>query len=223
METLKEIINILKIIGISLAGVAFIMLMIKTATDPEYKSKYLKLTKHLLMATILITVSVSLVEIPKYYYGDQVSIIDNKQSKTTIAELKDKDCQGRETINIDGKWYVVTDTGKKLGALTDGDSLDNVSTIGFYDTGKVVENVSFLRLFSECQGTFKGYFADIIYYRDQDGMIFSRDTTYPQYQALKASQGNGGVMYEGGGEGSFGGGSGRWWQIIKSKSKYLDK
>ena len=59
METLKEIINILKIIGISLAGVAFIMLMIKTATDPEYKSKYLKLTKHLLIATILITVSLS--------------------------------------------------------------------------------------------------------------------------------------------------------------------
>lgn len=24
-----------------------------------------------------------------------------------------------------------------------------------------MENVSFLRLFSECQGTFKGYFADI--------------------------------------------------------------
>ena len=68
------------------------------------------------MATILITVSVSLVEIPKYYYGDQVSIIDNKQSQTTIAELRDNDCQGRETINIDGKWYVVTDTGKKLGA-----------------------------------------------------------------------------------------------------------
>lgn len=42
-----------------------------------------------------------------------------------------------------------------------------------------------------------------------DGMIFSRDTTYPQYQALKASQGNGGIMYEGG-EDSFGGGSGRW-------------
>ena len=122
-----------------------------------------------------------------------------------------------------GYYYRITDTGKKLGALTDGDTLDNVSTIGFYDTGKVVENVSFLRLFSECQGTFKGYFADIIYYRDQDGMIFSRDTTYPQYQALKASQGNGGVMYEGGGEGSFGGGSGRWWQIIKSKLKYLDK
>ena len=199
METLKEIINALKIIGISMAGITFIIFMIKIATEPEMKSKYLKLTKHLLIATILITVSLSLVEIPKHYYGSVVSIVDNAEAEATIAELKDKDCQGRETINIDGKWYVVTDTGMKLGALTEGDSLDNVTTNGFYDTGKVVENVSFLRLFSESQGTFKGYFADVIYYRDQDGLIFPRDYTYSQYQSLKASQGDGGVMNNTGG------------------------
>ena len=190
MDTLKEIINVLKIIGISIAGVTFVALMVKIAVEPEMKSKYLKLTKHLLMATILITVSLSLVEIPKHYYGSTVSIVENKEAETTIAELKDKDCQGRETINVDGKWYVVTDTGMKIGALTENDSLDNVTTVGFYDTGKVVENVSFLRLFSESQGTFKGYFADIVFYRDQDGLIFSRDTTYSQYQALKASEEN---------------------------------
>ena len=190
MDTLKEIINVLKIIGISIAGVSFVALMVKIAVEPEMKSKYLKLTKHLLMATILITVSLSLVEIPKHYYGSTVSIVENKEAETTIAELKDKDCQGRETINVDGKWYVVTDTGMKIGALTENDSLDNVTTVGFYDTGKVVENVSFLRLFSESQGTFKGYFADIVFYRDQDGLIFSRDTTYSQYQALKASEEN---------------------------------
>ena len=199
METLKEIINTLKVIGISMAGITFVIFMIKIATEPEMKSKYLKLTKHLLMATILITVSLSLVEIPKHYYGSSVSIVDNKETGATIAELKDKDCQGRETINIDGKWYVVTDTGMKLGALTEGDSLDNVSTMGLYDTAKVVENVSFLRLFSESQGTFKGYFADVIYYRDQDGLIFPRDYTYSQYQSLKASQGDGGVMNNTGG------------------------
>lgn len=199
METLKEIINTLKIIGISMAGITFVVFMIKIATEPEMKSKYLKLTKHLLMATILITVSLSLVEIPKHYYGDVVSIVDNKETQATIEELKDKDCQGRETINIDGKWYVVTDTGMKLGALTEGDSLDNVTTMGLYDTAKVVENVSFLRLFSESQGTFKGYFADVIYYRDQDGLIFPRDYTYSQYQSLKASQGDGGVMNNTGG------------------------
>jgi VCBS repeat-containing protein len=199
METLKEIVNTLKIIGISMAGITFVVFMIKIATEPDMKSKYLKLTKHLLMATILITVSLSLVEIPKHYYGDVVSIVDNKETQATIAELKDKDCQGRETINIDGKWYVVTDTGMKLGALTEGDSLDNVTTMGLYDTTKVVENVSFLRLFSESQGTFKGYFADVIYYRDQDGLIFPRDYTYSQYQSLKASQGDGGVMNNTGG------------------------
>lgn len=199
METLKEIINILKVIGISMAGITFVVFMIKIATEPEMKSKYLKLTKHLLIATILITVSLSLVEIPKHYYGSTVSIVDYEEAEATIAELKDKDCQGRETINIDGKWYVVTDTGMKIGALTEGDSLDNVTTIGLYDTAKVVENVSFLRLFSESQGTFKGYFADVIYYRDQDGLIFPRDYTYSQYQSLKASQGDGGVMNNTGG------------------------
>lgn len=215
METLKEIINYTKIIGISMAGITFVVFMIKIATEPEMKAKYLKFTKHLLIATILITVSLSLLEIPKNYYGSSIRIVDDKQVDATIAELKDKDCQGRETINIDGKWYVVTDTGMKIGALTEGDSLDNVTTIGFYSTGKVVENVSFLRLFSECQGTFKGYFADIVYYRDKDGLIFSRDYTYSQYQVLKASEGNGGVMYEGGGNRR------RWWlwrwQIIKGK------
>ncbi|MBO5348304.1 MAG: hypothetical protein J6A89_00560 [Clostridia bacterium] len=186
MESLKQIVNTLKIIGISIAGISFVVLMIKIAVEPEMKAKYLKLTKHLLVATILITVSLSFVEIPKHYYGDKIAIVDEKKSNTTIEELKDKDCQGRETINVDGKWYVVTDSGMKIAALTENDSLDNVTTVGFYSQGKVVENVSFLRLFSESQGTFKGYFADIHYYRDQDGMIFSRDTTYSQYQQLKA-------------------------------------
>lgn len=192
METLKSIVNVLEIIGISIAGITFIVFMIKIAIEPEYKEKYIKYTKHLLMATVFITLSLSLVNIPKHYYGDSMEIVDSKVSETTIAELKDKDCQGRETINIDGKWYVVTDTNMKIAGLTDNDTLDNVTTIGFYSSGKVVENVSFLRLFSECQGTFKGYFADIVYYRDSDGMIFSRDTTYPEYQALKNSGGGGG-------------------------------
>lgn len=192
METLKSIVNVLEIIGISIAGITFIVFMIKIAIEPEYKEKYIKYTKHLLMATVFITLSLSLVNIPKHYYGDSMQIVDSKVSETTIAELKDKDCQGRETINIDGKWYVVTDTNMKIAGLTDKDTLDNVTNFGFYSTGKVVENVSFLRLFSECQGTFKGYFADIVYYRDSDGMIFSRDTTYPEYQALKNSGGGGG-------------------------------
>ena len=46
--------------------------MLKMATEPEYKEKYIKLTKHLLMATILITVSMSLIDLPKQYYGSKV-------------------------------------------------------------------------------------------------------------------------------------------------------
>ena len=200
METLKSIISSLKILGISIAVITFIVLMIKIAIEPEMKAKYIKLTKHLLIATVLITVSLSIAEIPQHYYGSKIEIIDNIESEMTIAELKDKDCQGRETINIDGKWYVVTDSNKTIGALTENDSLDNVSTFGIYSTGKVVENVSFLRLFSECQGTFKGYFADIKYYRDQDGFIFSKDCTYSQYKTLKKEFNPFG---EGGGYGGF--------------------
>lgn len=206
METLKEIINTLKIIGISIASIGFIVLMIKIAIEPEMKAKYLKLTKHLLIATVLITVSLSLVEIPKYYYGSEISIVDNEQSATTIAELKDKDCQGRETINIDGKWYVVTDTEWKIEALTEeGILVKKYQTpsgmeigVGKYE----INNVDVLRLFSECQGTFKGCFADISYYRDSDGFIFPAIWTYAEYQNAKNDNGR------------------RWfwrWQIIKNK------
>lgn len=189
METLKEIINILKIIGVSMAGITFVIFMIKIATEPEMKSKYLKLTKHLLIATILITVSLSLVEIPKHYYGSVVSIVDNQESETTIAELKDQDCQGRECVNIDGKWYVVTDTGWNIESLSeDTIMVKKYQTLAGYEYGLgkyEIDNVSVLRLFSECQGTFKGFFADIAYYRDSDGFIFSATSTYSEYQNAK--------------------------------------
>lgn len=196
METLKEIINTLKIIGISLASVTFILFMIKIAIEPEYKAKYLKLTKHLLMAVIFITVSVSLVEIPKHYYGSKVEIVGEEQSETTIAELKDKDCQGRETINIGGKWYVVTDTGWNIEALSENSILIQKpkSPSGYeFGMGKYeIEDVDVLRLFSECQGTFKGFFADFAYYRDTDGFIFPASYTYMEYKRAKTS-GYGGV------------------------------
>ena len=67
MDTLNNVINSLKIIGISIAGIAFVVLMIKIAVEHEMKGRYLMLTKHLLLATILITVSLTLVDIPKSY------------------------------------------------------------------------------------------------------------------------------------------------------------
>lgn len=164
--------------------------MIKMGVDPDNKSRYIKLAKNTIIASVLITLSLTLLEIPKDYFGSPIGIADETTSDITFAKIEDKDCQGREVVNIDGKRYVVTDTGMKLGALTDNDSLDNVTTMGFYDTGKVVENVSFLRLFSECQGTFKGYFADISYYRDAEGFIFPTYFTYPQYTAYKGAGGD---------------------------------
>lgn len=191
MEMLKDIINTLKILGISIAGITFIVLMVKIVTEPEYKAKYLKLVKHLLMATILITVSLSLIEIPKRYYGDEIEIVDNQESETTIAELKDRDCQDREVINVDGKWYVVTDSdwtlykdyGQDDTTMSKSYALNVYATIG-------VENVDVLRLFSKCQGTFKGYFADIDYYRDSDGFIFPASYSYSSYINAKTNNGS---------------------------------
>ena len=199
IETLKEIIKVLRTTGISIAGITFVVLMIKFGTDPDNKAKYIKLTKHLLIATVLITLSLSLVEIPRYYFGSTVEITDGYTSDLTIGKIEDKDCQGRETINIDGKWYVVTDTEKEIGAPSEDSVLEDLSTIKIFDKTRVIKNVSFLRLFSECQGTFKGYFAEIAYYRDENGLIFPKNYTYLQYQVLKASQGNGGIMYNAGG------------------------
>lgn len=186
METLKEIIKMLIILSISIASITFIIFMVKIVIEPEEKRKYIRQTKNLIIAVVLITVSLSLTQIPTYYYGSVIEIVSNETSETTIGELKDIDVQGRETVNIDGKWYVVTDTNKTIGALTANDTLDNISSVGVYDTGKVIENISFLRLFSESQGTFKGYFAEIKYYRDSDGLIFPREYTYNEYQELKA-------------------------------------
>ena len=172
-----------------MAGITLVVLMIKIAIEPEMKAKYLKLTKHLLLATILITVSLSLVEIPKHYYGSTVTIVDDKEANITIAELKDQDCQGRECVNIDGKWYVVTDTGWNIEALSEDTVMVKKykTPSGYeYTLGKYeIDNVSVLRLFSECQGTFKGFFADIAYYRDSEGTIFPATSTYSEYQNLK--------------------------------------
>ena len=164
--------------------------MIKVGTDPDNKAKYIKLSKHLLIATILITLSLSLVEIPKTYFGSVAEITDGQTADMTIAKIEDQDCQGRETVNLDGKRYVVTDTNMKIAALTDDEPLHEA--IGLYSTGKVVENVCFLKPFGECQGFWKGYFASIKYFRDSDGLIFPYSTTYPQYQVLKSIGGGGG-------------------------------
>lgn len=149
MEMLKGIIVVLRIISISITGIAFVILMIKIAVEPEYKSRYIKYTKHLLIATVLITVSLSLVEIPKHYYGSNIEIVDNIESKTTIAELKDKDCHGRETLNVGGKWYVVTDTGWTLYnyyGQTNSLAMSHAYSLNIYST-VALKNVDVLRLF----------------------------------------------------------------------------
>lgn len=181
-------------LGITIASITFIVLMIKTASDPDNKAKYLKLSKHLIIATVLISVSLTLVEIPKYYFGRTVEITDGQVTGMTFDKIEDKDCQDRETVNIDGKRYVVTDEGVTLYAIEkDGVFMRATSTTSGIDTsfGKYkLENCSILRLFSESQGTFKGYFADIKYYRDSKGIIFPVTATYSEYLSIKGQGGS---------------------------------
>lgn len=166
-----------------------IILLIKMSIEPDNKAKYIKLIKNTVIASILITLSLTLLQIPKDFFGEAVGIADEGTADVTFAKIEDKDCQGRETVNIDGKRYVVTDTGKKIAALTDDEPLHEA--FGLYSTGKVVENVSYLRPFNDCQGFWKGYYAEIEYYRDSDGFIFPSSFTYPEYTAYK---GQGGVF-----------------------------
>ena len=166
-----------------------IILLIKMSIEPDNKAKYLKLIKNTVIASILITLSLTLLQIPKDFFGEAVGIADEGTADVTFAKIEDKDCQGRETVNIDGKRYVVTDTDKKIAALTDDEPLHEA--FGLYSTGKVVENVSYLRPFNDCQGFWKGYYAEIEYYRDSDGFIFPSSFTYPEYTAYK---GQGGVF-----------------------------
>lgn len=163
--------------------------MIKMGIDPDNKAKYIKLTKHVIIATVLITISLSLVEIPKHYFGSTVEITDGQISELTIGKIEDADCQGRETINIDGKRYVVTDINVKLSALKDNQAFIKVISTTNELKERQLENCSILRAFSECQGAFKGYFAEIKFYRDADGMIFPITTTYLEYTQMKENGG----------------------------------
>lgn len=180
----------MRTLGITIAGITFTVLMIKLGTDPDNKAKYIKLAKHVIIATILITLSLTLVELPKSYFGSTVEITDSQvATEMTIGKIDDKDCQGRETVNIDGKRYVVTDSNVNLNALSDDQPFTRVAQFASgqeVSLGKYkIDNCSILRAFSECQGTFKGFFADIKYYRDSDGTIFPADAKYSDYQAIK--------------------------------------
>ena len=168
------------------------------SVEPDNKLKYVKLLKNTIIASVLITLALSLLEIPKSYFGTPVGIADEGTSDITFAKIEDKDCQNREIVNIDGKRYVVTDSNKTIAALTDNDSLHEA--FGLYSAAKVVENVSYLRLFNDCQGFWKGYYANIDYYRDTDGFIFPSSFTYQDYINHKENN-------------SFGR---RWWTMKKT-------
>ena len=166
--------------------------MIKIATDPDNRPKYVKLTKNVLIATVLITISLTLVEIPKSYFGSTVEVTDGKIASVTIDKIEDKDCKGREVVNIDGKRFVVTKSNATISSLSEKTLfMEILSENQIIKKEYTLYNCSILKNFSECQGTFKGYFADIKYYRDSDGLIFPATSTYSEYKERKDNNGGG--------------------------------
>lgn len=159
--------------------------MIKIGIDPDGKARYIKLAKNTVIASILITLSLTLLDIPKDYFGTPIGIADEEIGEVTFAKIEDKDCQNREVVTINGKRFVVTDTNKKIVAFADDEAL--YEEFGICITDKIVENVCYLRPFSDCQDFWKGYYAKVEYYRDKDGYIFPTDFTYKQYMGHKNS------------------------------------
>ena len=89
--------------GITVGGITFLIFMIKMGVDPDGKARYIKLAKNTVIASILITLSLTLLEIPKDYFGSPIGITDEEVGEVTFAKIEDKDCQNREVVKIDGK------------------------------------------------------------------------------------------------------------------------
>lgn len=161
--------------------------MVKMVVEPENKLKYIKLSKHLLVASVFITLALSLVELPKNYYGSKIEIVDPKIAEPTIEKIRDDDCQGRECVYVENRWCVVTDRDVSIRFYGELTLCDKFGTYTNYENLPYEElgNVDVLRRFSECQGFFKGYYADILYYRDSDDFIFPADYNYEQYTNAK--------------------------------------
>lgn len=151
------------------------------AIEPDSKAKYIKLAKNTIIASVLITLALTFIEIPKDYFGESVQIADEGLGDPTFAKIEDKDAQNREVVTINGRRYVVTDSNKTLSSegWVDGKLRQ---AVGLSASSKNIKNVSFLRPFSDCQDFFKGYYASIDYYRDGDGFIFPSSYTYDEYQ-----------------------------------------
>lgn len=139
-------------VGITIGGVTFLIFMIKMGVDPDNKARYIKLAKNTVIASVLITLSLTLLQIPKDYFGNAIGVADEGTGDVTFAKIEDKDCQNRETINIDGKRYVVTDTNKKIAALTDSESLHEA--FGFIYKSKDIFNILCNWKCSDCSSIF---------------------------------------------------------------------
>ena len=74
-------------VGITIGGVTFLIFMIKMGIDPDGKARYIKLARNTIIASILITLSLTLLEIPKTYFGSQIGVADEGTSDITFSKI----------------------------------------------------------------------------------------------------------------------------------------
>lgn len=173
METLKTIILDLQILSVSFCALIMIIsgitIMINSKDESIIK-KHKSRIIHALIFMVLVIVIFPIKDLVIIYFGDDVGVGEIEAVDPVFAKVTDKDCQDRETIRLDGKYYVVTDTDKYSSQIDSWNA--NYGTLlesYLFQSGQVSSmtgnKFDFIRPFDDCQGWFKGFYADVVYVR----------------------------------------------------------
>lgn len=175
MENLKSIAGFLTIISGIVCTVSILICLIKMLTT-EDSSTYKSKIKNSLIALVLISsICVFINVFGNYFNTSEMGIGKTNKEIGMLGDsslVSDKDIQEREIVVINNIKYVVTDRNVKLHKRTgDGKILQGVGTppndqyLGEYDI---------LRLYSESQDFYKGYFAEKKFYRKHTDELESK-------------------------------------------------
>lgn len=173
METLKTIISDLQILSISFCALVMaisgITIMINSKDESIIK-KHKSRIIHALVFMVLVIVIFQVKDLIVTYFGNDVGVGEIEAVDPVFAKITDKDCQGRETIRLDGKYYVVTDTDKYLSQIDNWNWNYGTLLESYLFQAKEISDMTgskfdFIRPFDDCQGFTKGFYADVVYIR----------------------------------------------------------
>jgi len=107
----------MQILTATFCGLIFVVSIISIILNPTDESVLKKYKKRMINAGVFMVLVLMIFPIKDTitnYFGTDVGIGNIEAVNATFADVKDKDCQGRETVVIDGKLYVVTDKDKYI-------------------------------------------------------------------------------------------------------------